>query len=183
MYKTNDWYKFAENNIYFDEKQQGKYNYSNLVYILLGKIYNLATKVNINEIFKKAFSWNKDKKGNYDTAGGIKIQPKRLLDLCIIISGMMTKKQEEMLKEQIGENGLNTLKINEEILDKMIKNNYGIKKVKDDFYEFQDGFLGQYLVFNRKKKIIAIRLKKKTKETVVNHDDPEFTNKVVKYFS
>lgn len=185
MYKSKNWFEFARANSYFDKKQRGKFKYSNFGYILLGDIYRIVTGIKISDTFEKIFQWNKDKYGNCDTAGGLMIEPTKLLDLALIMNGMISKYNEEHIKEHYGKKAgeiLNKLKENKQIAEKMIKKNYGIKKVSGDFYEFQDGFLGQYLVFNRKKELVALRLKAKKKGSPESHDDPDFVKKVVDNF-
>jgi len=189
MYKSDDWVKFAKENIGWDKKKQGTYNYSNFAYILLGEIYRIVTGESVNDAYSKVFKFNTDKNGNSDTAGGIMIKPIKLLDLSILILSFMSIEDEKNIIQHVGETAgkemINKLKENRLLRDEMLQNNYGIRKIKDsEFYEFQDGYLGQYLVFNIKKKLIAIRLKSKKKGLKIeDHDDPKFVENVVTYFS
>ncbi len=177
IYKSKDWVKFAKENIRIDPKLVGKKNYSNLGYILLGHIYEILTGTKINKVLELEgkCSWNTDKYGNSDTAGGFLVAPRSLLDLAIIITGMIPERYNETLGKY--------KEISEKNINYMTKNEYGIKKLKDGFYEFQDGYLGQYLVYNKEKNIIAIRLKIPDKKKNRSNDDPNFVGNVIKYFS
>lgn len=170
-------------NIKKTHKTESEWHYNNIACQCLVLVINKISKSNISDYLNKRlfkplnikYKWNQDDYGNYYGPSGLYIHPLDLIKVGDMIMNKGIYKNKVIMEEKIVnlmvKNIVPYIKIKHDKSLKFLKSSYSNLIWHRNENIFMLGHFGQYLLINRRKKLVVCRL--------VNEDNKNFFEEIV----